>query len=202
MKIVIKCLTFIFIGLSFLQCQKGENDPQFSLLTRKQRLKGDWEIKSLEIKTPTKLEKIVDGYYVKYENDIFKDSVPVTYTVSFDNAGAYTMVQKIDYPSNYMNQGNESYSIETTNGGTWNFAGGDENYKTKSRLLLMPNKQEEVNSAIGVNVSIFIIEGNNAGQVWDIDKLANDELWLFYNVTYSDPISSEVSTATLKFNKK
>lgn len=201
MKLISRFLVLI-TAVMLVNCQKGANDPQFSFSTRKQRLTGDWELTSLTIQGKDKLEKIENGYYVRYENEIFKDSVPVVYSISFDNAGNYSLVQKLDYPSNYFNQGNEAYSVETTYGGTWNFAGGDENYKSKSRLLLIPNKQEEVNSAIGVNVSIFVIDGNNSGQIWDMDKLSKDELWLQYNVTYSDPVSSENTTAILKFNKK
>jgi hypothetical protein len=124
----------MFICLSpflYVSCKKGEDDPKFSLLTRKARVAGDWHFQEGTINVGTKDSK---GSYSalsykleqsKYSVDYIGKGAHFEYgfdlSVEFTKDGHVTIHQKMD-----------TLNIETN--GTWDFEGKVGKYKNKESI--------------------------------------------------------------------
>jgi len=78
------------IGLS--GCKKYEDGPYFSLLTKKQRLTGEWEVKKLQMDGANAIGNGIelDMEFDKDGDFEFKSSVVYTYTDYYGNQSSYT----------------------------------------------------------------------------------------------------------------
>lgn len=150
-------------------CKKGEDDPAFSLRTRKARVTGEW--------------KAVQGTsYTSNEGIDYKNTQEVTYTENTFNgiqietslndikkvtyAGKYSYEITLDKNGNYeINQtsdGKEFYSK-----GRWNFTGNIGKNKNKQQLVLTQTNNNGRN-----------ITGNFVNQTFDIKELRNKKMVL------------------------
>lgn len=194
-----KLLILSLVTLGLFSCQKGEDDPFFSLSTRKSRISGNWKVKSFIIKTST-LTQTFDGTQVTYS---FGDSLSVGHNFAwewtFDRRGAYTSITTEDFPEDTITKA-LAYTETNTVKGEWEFTGGN-NATSKSELLLLPNYTESQRSDQGSNISAVSIEDPINGTVYHIKKLSSDELVLTYDQTVSSAFGQQQESAEIKFEK-
>jgi hypothetical protein len=179
MKNIFASLLSIFILiLSLSSCKKGENDPFFSLLSRKSRLVGNWKVTN-EVITASEsyldsnlnINSNYDG--LKKMNIIVtdtpngtsstKDSSYYSQTLSIKKDGTY--IKKIIY------SGGANLNITE---GTWIFLGKSEvnNLKKKEAIFLTINKTT-ISNGSETNVYVY---NNLDGKTILIDRLKNNEL--------------------------
>ncbi|MBU2019467.1 MAG: hypothetical protein KJ941_07470 [Bacteroidetes bacterium] len=163
--------TLLFISLitmTFNGCKKGENDPSFSLLSRKARLTGQWEMTTME---STVVTSKTGSNNISTTTQSFADGkLTTTYT---DTNGTQTLTRR--YVTNYEFQKNGKFNIliedyyetgtkrtEQNIAGTWFF-------NTKNKELEQKNK-EFVSMNITSNKTISYYEN---GTAFNIDLNAN-----------------------------
>lgn len=119
------------ISLLFTNCKKGEDDPKFSLLTRKARVAGDWHFKEGNITVGVKdstgsysalayklsedrysVDQVGKGAHFEYDFNL---------SITFTRKGGVVINQKMD-----------TLDIETS--GTWDFEGKVGKYKNKENI--------------------------------------------------------------------
>ncbi|MGD1846582.1 MAG: hypothetical protein ACFB10_14435 [Salibacteraceae bacterium] len=196
-------LLAVGVGLfSTTGCRKGENDPFFSLRSRKARLTGDWTVQE-SILTNNDTTYTYDGTNLTVTvggAEIFQP-YPVTYTWKFENDGKYEMVETRTFPDGFFGQGTLGYVETVTTNGIWNFAGGDDDYRNGERLLLLPDQIQTTRSNSGSNIVAENIEGQINGVVYDIDQLRNTEMDWKYSQTVSTVAGTEMQTGEIALKK-
>lgn len=128
------CLcTVAFMLLITVSCKKGENDPAFTLLSRKARLEGNWKMKegslTVGIKDSTgayggivyKLQ--ADKYDLTFPGNGGRFDGPCKLNISFTKDGLVKLEQQMD-------------SVSITASGTWDFQGKVGKAKNKERITV------------------------------------------------------------------
>jgi hypothetical protein len=157
-------------------CKKGEEDPGLSFRSRKNRLANDWVLQSgkVIIKTfpPT------GGSYqtnINYNEGGFYN---VSRSDGFTDKGNYEIDLRIFKDGRFSKEHNETPENQTrgtsTEEGTWHFSGGGGNVKKKELLTLYKEKSTFISQNATLNTTI----NYNGGNLFEIDRLANDELIL------------------------
>ena len=126
--------------LLFTNCKKGDDDPAFSLRTRKARVTGDWHIESGSVGITSKSKNaapysqrfVLNGSELTM-TETYQGGIPTIYkgmyslNVKFENNGRFDMV--------------EALGVNTLRAkGTWRFTskGGDE--KNKESMVMEINE--------------------------------------------------------------
>ncbi len=201
--ILISVLALVF---SFSSCKKGEEDPSISLLSRKARLTGVWQLnagtwyferydaKSFPLLTPvdekgtlyTTTYEYKDGSLTKTNNNgrtyIYN---PYTYKITINKDNTF----KIEKYSKYTDDDytDEEWIEET---GYWYFLDGDKEagVKDKERIVLQLNKRyyKEVETYDGDTdnwETTTTYEGTTTNQmyIFDLKRLANKEIKIVFD---------------------
>ena len=93
-------------------------------------------------------------------------------------------------------------SCELVESGLWNFTGGAGTTKTKSELLLLSNKTEEICSDQPASVNTVSVTGQNRGVVYSIDRLSDKELLLMYGTEVTSVNGTNIRTAEIILKKE
>lgn len=165
-------LTLVLVGLLFTLplltgCfKKGEQDPFFSMLTRKTRVTGEWEVVSFnsvirenssllenEIVTTIEIEdKEVWYRHTNILNSPEEDEDEgdvVRYRMRFDDNGRmssyynYTF-EKSEYDENTGVTTTVNTDVKEEITGTWNFLAGIDDYKNRERLAIVIEERKTV----------------------------------------------------------
>ncbi|MES2836975.1 MAG: hypothetical protein V4667_05595 [Bacteroidota bacterium] len=99
-KITLSALAALTIALSITSCKKGEEDPGFTILSRKARVTGEWKVTSLE----TASERTSINYY---NGNIARTPYTTTRSVTHDGA---------TYSSTYVSPNSVTNTNETSTG--------------------------------------------------------------------------------------
>lgn len=188
--------------LSFAACKKGPNDPAFTLLTRTARLQGTWQLQSGEWSHNDTTWVFANDEVVRTIGDQEDPALPFDKRFTFDRNGDYELREVYDYPDNYNDGGNPSYTLTRIEQGVWNFAGGEGEEPNKSKLLLIQDYLEQRFSIAGSDVEAFDIEGPTEGFLYNINELRSDRLVLRYEQTVTNENGSLSKTANLVFQKQ
>ena len=136
------CLLILSVGL--FSCKKGDEDPFFSLRTRKARLVNTWKL--------TEATGIISEKYTLFEIDImtqltYDGEKQIKIKTENDNSVTDTSYCKIQYKFNKNNTyekkmietipGNSSYYVWETEEGKWDFL-------SRSRKEHIKNKEHKV----------------------------------------------------------
>jgi len=140
MKKIINLNILLISFLFFLSCKKGEDDPAFTLLTRKQRVAGDWKLQegSITIGVKDSTGAYAGLAYKLNEKTYSWDDIgkgahfeeQFNLNISFTKAGAITIKQVMD-----------SINFEAT--GTWDFEGNVGKSKNKESINI---QLEDINT--------------------------------------------------------
>jgi hypothetical protein len=164
-------LISIVISSSLVACRKGPEDPLLSFTTRKNRISQTWLAYSYRINGVEKLEEsttetnAIPGCGNQNVNTLITRSV----IMDFSKGGTYsdnynTITNTISSTTgsgescNVFNFNNTDTDL-TASVGIWNFSGGVGNTSSREQVFIY---QEET----------------KMGYLWDIVRLANDELKL------------------------
>ena len=185
MKKVINSTVIIFALLTIFEtgCKKGEDDPFFSLRSRRARVVGDWKLIS-----GTETDKSYDNSSATtYTNTNTYDGSTEAQSETISNSsGSFTTTNSISYTSTYKFEKDGTYTSTTvedgvtiTVEGTWNFGAGVGEKKNKSELVLTATKT--VNDG-----NSYTYTGNAATEVYYIKELRNDKMVLVTDIKYTD----------------
>jgi hypothetical protein len=177
-KIFISLLSLVILTFYLTSCKKGENDPFFSLQSRKARLIGEWKVTNEDITASEKyldsnlnINSNYDGFkkmnitvtQTPKGTSTYKDSSYYSQTLSIKKDGTY--VQSIVY-SNGIN-------INITEG-TWSFLRKSEINKLKNKeAIFLTTTRTTIYNGFGTNV---YVHNNLDGKTIVIDQLKNKEL--------------------------
>lgn len=149
-------------------CKKGEDDPVFTLASRKARVAGDWKMKSGKLVFGTKDASGVHPSY-SYDFDGTMYSMvngkgghfdgPATLSLSFTKAGDFTIKQQLD-----------SISFEAT--GAWDFQGKIGKYKNKENMTI------RLNDIIGASNYYILFNKSLSTLTYKIKELRSKKLVL------------------------
>lgn len=202
-----KSISFLLIititTLSFNSCKKGDNDPLISLLTRTQRLSGNWKVIKEEAKIEYNVTGIQDTSIIT--NVIFDGEMAVATTVYKNSTSSYTVKDtsyyneeiKFDKSGTYSKSTRNNVSLAlTTIDGNWIFLGKSDAYdlKNKESILLTISSQLDTD---GTNTTILNYEDLD-GETLVIDRLTNKELIITNNKTFKNDNSLESGSMTVK----
>ncbi len=177
-------------------CQKGEEDPTFSLKTRKGRLTGDWMLEAATwVRGDTMIEVSNNIMVMTVGSKTFED-VAYDARLEFEADGSYKISTEQTTPDNFggvIGPGNTSLSEET---GEWQFTGGNGNSKSKSMLVLLPSKFQ-YSPFVGSSLTITTFDGQSEATVYDLVKLTSKEIKMGYETTINDDLGTYTSSADL-----
>lgn len=165
-------------------CRKGENDPAFTLLGRKARIKGDWKLTEGKVEiTYANPEKDDFDTYFSFDGSNFTlkymDSTQTSFSgtyslkLSFIKEGEFSMDESLG-ASRFMARGD------------WQFVLKSGEYKNKERIEI---RTDEVSVGSTYYFHPLLIERNRA--VFNIRELRKNRLVLTY---VGQPFLSEDGT--------
>jgi len=200
----------ILLALAFTlpmldSCKKGEEDPMFSIYSRKHRLCLDWKIVTYrkDIQTHDSIVSYTfDGNtstYRKYMSNYVYTS-PGTMRIIFSKNGNYEWSQTIT---------TDTSSYLYTEKGLWYFSGGGKESDTKSKELIALQKTEQTESFSdgGTNTTLsYMGSGDLNTTIYSLKKLASDEMIIESETTSTfvnliDNVLTKVKTEIVFENK-
>ncbi len=213
-----RAISFIIISVIMLtglnSCfKKGENDPFVSLLTRKARLKGDWQLSNMESKvtttnsTGTSVETAVfNGSTLTVTNANGTYKLDFTYQITFNKKGSYE--EKIDI----VDPSTGSFYRKTEKG-NWTFLGKSKegDLKNKEAIILSPTSIHEESPIDATNIIItggfgssglFSTANNEQTKTLKLERLTKKEMVIKISKTIDQDGDEEEEQTTLTFEKK
>ena len=188
----------LILGVN-LGCHKGEEDPVFSLVTRKSRIAGTW--------TVTKAESVNGVISQSYDGttltSTIDDTISAVYALewemSIDRQGGYTITYVANVPEDTVFNRAE-YTETTEETGNWEFTGGN-NSPSKSKLLLLLTERKITRSDQGTNVNVVTYDEAREGEVYDIVGLSSEDMKLSYSEIRSFGGGQDISSQTMELKK-
>lgn len=184
------------ILLSLAGCKKGENDPFFSLRSRKARLAGEWTLSTLEsaqVNTSgSTTNSTVSSYASGSEtssNTVVVSGNTVSSTV---NTVAYTLTLTLEKDGTFKQIRTEGNATTTTEG-TWIFLKKNKENELKNKEAILLTTQKITTSA-----GTTTMEGIS-GDVYVIDQLKNKEMKWKLNKKTTEGNDSEMLEMSLVF---
>lgn len=164
-------LVITVLTSSIISCRKGPEDPLLSLTTRKNRISKNWKAYSYKIDGI----ELIQSYQSQNYNisgcgkQVINTSVKKDILLSLTKNGSYkdsyltvtvdsSSISSTEESCNLYNYINTDTDLKTHTG-IWNFAGGTNNTSSREQLLIYQEETKE-------------------GVLWDIIRLASDELKL------------------------
>jgi hypothetical protein len=185
----------------FTSCKKGDNDPFLSLKSRKGRLSGDWKVKNATYTLNDTLWVYDGSILIKSLNGKTLNSLAVTHEVTFSKSGEYTVNKTTVYPADFFSPNTPELTTRYLETGIWNFTGGAGDSKTKSQLLLQPERIEKrVDGLAEVDAQAWV--NPLFGKVLKLDMLKNKEIRWKYDYKENLPTGKTTETGAWEFEKK
>tara|TARA_B110000046_G_scaffold102076_1_gene109714 strand:+ start:1239 stop:1835 length:597 start_codon:yes stop_codon:yes gene_type:complete len=195
---IYRILIYTLILGTLFGCQKGPEDPAFSLSTRKARLTGEWKVNNFSA-TRTGLIQEYDGESIEYTvNDILTFSRSLTWSFDFAKDGSYVTIRSEQVESDSLNNA-QAYTSEQIEKGVWEFSGGNDS-PSKSKLVLLVEELKTTRSDQNSNVSVTTFENPRRATVYDIVGLSNEKLKIRFDEiqSYAGGSSSTLESYTMK----
>lgn len=156
-------LMFVIVLPMLNGCKKGEEDPFFSIHTRKARVTGIWDINYFksdvktiygestnQIRTVTEIsgDNWKENVYVLgTEDEVETKGKVLNYRIKFDNNGLMNYIFEYQVVERVVDEdlGRDTTittTIKNEFSGTWNFLAGIDDYKSKERLALVIQEEK------------------------------------------------------------
>lgn len=182
-----KAIPLALTAIIFVACQKGENDPFFTLISRKQRLSGNWKATAF-VSNRKDTNAVLNG-----------DSLVITLPDSSIIAMKYSLEFVFNPEGTYTQKEvkiSDSLAIsainETDISGDWEFTGGN-NSPSKSKLVLFERERQQTDGSAGTNIKAFSTSGQAFPIVFDLNELRKNKVVLTQNIIESEPFSSDTT---------
>ncbi|MDP2387535.1 MAG: hypothetical protein Q8M29_14255 [Bacteroidota bacterium] len=181
MKIKNQIFLFVLTILFVASCKKGEEDPTFSFRTRKNRVVGDWKLKSGK----STYEETGSNGAVSYSDGFIYSESGYTYTTGTGwstqvYAGSHSY--KLEFSKDGTVASTETLDGQAiTNKGLWDFNVGVGEVKAKEEINV---RYESVQNSNGTKT----YKGNQMSMTYSILELRNKKMKLRaeYNVKNPD----------------
>jgi hypothetical protein len=178
MKAIIKKSAYIFLAISFIltSCKKGEEDPFFSLKSRKARLKGEWKLTDIEGAHTNDNYSYTSSYSDGVRTDIRSDGDINSYRFNLDF--------KFDGKKNfkqflYFSYLDNSYFESETLEGVYAFEGASKNDNLKSKEAIILYASTDIYESSDSESYETKIEGDPSYPIqFRIIRLTNKEMIL------------------------
>jgi len=182
---------------AFESCKKGENDPALSLLSRKTRLVGNWELinGTVSIIYSDGGSRIIT--YNGSERTTLTDGSTSVTTAYYRTFSIY----KDGTFSRSITDDDDIFSSE----GAWYFCPKNKELDLKSKEAVAFSTTKQYYSLDGGPQHEITMGGTHAvayPEVMQIDRLTNKELVILVDESYGTESGSYTSTGTLTFKKK
>lgn len=202
----IKRFFLVFVSIILLipvlnSCKKGDEDPLFSIYSRKHRLCQDWKFsfyKKILQHNDTIISYEFDGASLHKIVGTQSYFSAATMQISFDKNGSYKWDETISTDTSVY-----SYNEE----GSWYFSGGGDDSDTKYKELLAMQKTkvtETLQAGGSTTTTNYYGGGNLDAIVFKIIKLSSQEVKLESKVVTNNiqvtPYSSDFKTVTFEIN--
>ncbi len=180
-----RILTYTLILGTLTSCQKGLEDPVFSLSTRKARLTGEWKVDSFTSNF-NGFTKDYNGELITYfESDTLSYTRSLEWSFEFAKDGTYQILRTEEFEYDLtINQ--LAFTLEESEKGIWEFSGGNDS-PSKSKLVLLVEEIKSMKSDRGSNVSLVSYDNPRSASVFDIVGLSNEELKISFDETQAYP---------------
>ncbi|MCB0481117.1 MAG: hypothetical protein KDC83_06770 [Flavobacteriales bacterium] len=198
---MIRILTFILILGTVASCKKGENDPLISLKTRKGRLTGEWKMTFAEYSTNDTSYTYDGSVLTEKKAEDAQVNLKAEIDYSFDKSGRYIINTRTTYPVDYFGSGTPELTQVYLEEGIWNFTGGGGDTKTKSQILLLPDRIEKSVAGIS-NIDITVFENPINGRIYNLDMLKDKSMRWKYESTENSPSMVTKKMGTFEFEKQ
>lgn len=197
-------IALLGVLMVFPSCRKGDDDPFFSMRTRKNRLTVEWKVDRYSVFSDhgpiLSIRYAPDTGLIYILPDSSSYQRPFQWKLSFDSDGGYVSERRERYPAD-SSLADTSFTVITKESGTWKFTGGND-VPQRSELLFQEEEMTVERTDQGSNINVVTITGPLEGQVYSIDRLANDELWLSYVTRTNYAFFSELDSVSVRFVKE
>ncbi len=213
-KIFTFSLVAVMLATVFVGCKKGENDPALTLLSRKARISGVWNLSSANYDlnyggTITVYSFDGSEMTISGGGDTEKKSWSEKMTINKD--GTFSLEKTHDYE--YWDHSDLEYKTGTykyTAEGVWYFVAGNKeiDVKNKERVAFQIEKETTSYPSSEGTVSTTNTYTGGSNQYVELlllDKLANDELISKFDCTYNygdDPDDVQTKSGTATYTKE
>ncbi|HNX06125.1 MAG TPA: hypothetical protein PKL96_00925 [Bacteroidales bacterium] len=177
-------------------CKKGENDPALSLLSRKARLVGDWELISGSLNTVYSDGNTIITTYNGSEK-ITVTNGTTTSTI------AYTKKFSIFKDGSFTKSNTEENDIFSSEG-AWYFCPKNKELDLKSKEAVAFSTTKQFYSLNGGPQHEITMEGTHAvayPEVMQIDRLTKKELVILVDDYYGTESGHYTTTGTMTYKK-
>lgn len=168
--------------------KKGEEDPFFSIYTRKARVTGEWNITNMEsiikrtyqndVQTLTTtlvsdlnwsqtIEILGTDSVVEYEGNVIDGRNKVIFDKDGNIKEIYEYEYIVEKPiGDDAGVLRTNYRISTEITGTWNFLNNIDDYKNKERLAIVIEESKETTQIL----TMEILEDSESTPTWNLDS--------------------------------
>lgn len=188
----------VIVCSSVLSCKKGDNDPLFSLKTRKARISNEWKVSFSEINLGDTMVAFDGDVETILFGDVELAQIPSVQEYTFEKDGTYIIEISRSYPAGYLDSAAGPSTINTIEAGTWSFTGGTGEVKNKEQVLLLPNRWERRTEGFA-EVEVKTWEGQNEGRIYNIDMLKSKEMRWQYDKKTNTPLGVSNESGTIEF---
>ncbi|MDH4473541.1 MAG: hypothetical protein QE487_13110 [Fluviicola sp.] len=197
-KFIFISATMLLVTTIFSACKKGENDPLFSLRSRKARLAGEWTLTTLEYGGQSIVGNTTQSTVISYDGQTETKNITTTISGVSTNAittATYTMVLTIEKDGTFEQIRKENGVTETTKG-TWVFLGKSKENELKGKEAVLLT-ETSFTDATGTTT----YEGLD-GVIYTIDQLKNKEMIWKRRTSSSDDNSSSLVDGSYTYQQK
>jgi hypothetical protein len=153
-------------------CKKAEDDPFLSFRSRKDRVTGEWKTTSGSGSfqgNPVHSWSYDGTTMTRKDGPAPAETSKESYNYVFSDDGNFVITQ--------TNFGSDDDHAEIIDRGTWNFTGGEEGSKSKSRLILIFESTAELTHGFDSLTNIYTsYTGNSYTRIYDIMELRNNKM--------------------------
>lgn len=194
---MLKWIAFILLFTFLASCKKGANDPLFSLISRKKRLKGSWTLyigtgdRSLQYQNQSQTVTSTEDFdYYNFTNHVTYNAGLQNVTYSQDMYVYFKFYDKDSVEHIWKTERFDEitgapYQHEVSKKGTWQWRAGDG--KPKSHILIKYHYIQEQSDCNGCDTTETEYSGDNKpSQEYKIDRLSNRELNILFTEDLSD----------------
>ncbi|GAB4381739.1 MAG: hypothetical protein Kow0075_13540 [Salibacteraceae bacterium] len=179
-------------------CQKGPEDPVFSVVSRKGRLAGNWSVDTMYLQQGNAKSWISgDSLYVSIDDSLM-ETFGTEWKYVFQRDGGYEFTIVEHHPEQ---MGEMPYTRNFKEEGFWEFTGGN-SAPAKSKLALFAEQITESRSDQGSNVEVTAFQDPATAVVFDLIKLSNTELIMHRKTVISTAFGSDTTEHYLMCSKQ
>ena len=203
-------LVLLIFASVFVGCKKGENDPFMSLLSRKARITGVWNLTSADYEFRDVDGSDTDVTTYSYDGTQMTettDGIGFAYTyseeITIEKDGTFEMIIKTDveyYENEETKTGTNTETIE----GLWYFLDGNKelDVKDKERVEFMTTRYKKVYYHGSSYEYEYEGKSNSEVMIMLLDRLANKEISMLYDEIWSAGGNSETFSGTRDYTRE